>query len=494
MLSNRERQKWREDVHRLKGLPLLPCGGGDSGKAPLIRNWPTANCSPEEVLGTVGLRSVGIRLGPDAGGLVCIDFDGQSAIDHAASHGHAARTFTSWVIGRDSDPDRFKVVYRVDAADWETLPGKTVHSTGAGEQVEVFFRSGQVIVLGEHVKSGSQYRWLHGGPESIEPLPQELAEMWFAAIASSPKTAKTRGDGEWRDCVPCPICGRPEPDCRISSDRRTIACHRGARWSPPILRPGATINRDGVKWAYVGETQTAVGAAALFVVDTTQPTLRRKPEVPTSEALRLMAQELGDVPRLNVRTRAIHVGDREFSNTEAANLYLLLSQKGDFTWTKQVALDAFVTLGSRNEFDPVKDYLDGLSSVPPLPMEQWNRLDRLLFGLEEEDEITARFFKRFLVSPVQRIFEPGCPQRQMPVLVGPQDIGKSSLGAAIFGIDYYGDGVTPKLDVDSVTALALCWWGTCRTRRPNSEGTERRAESLHLQAIRLSQAQIRQRI
>ena len=95
MLNKQARQQWREDVHRLNGFPLLPCGGGASGKAPLIKSWPTASCSPEEVLATPGLRSVGIRLGPDAGGLVCIDYDGASAVDYAAGFGHDARELTS---------------------------------------------------------------------------------------------------------------------------------------------------------------------------------------------------------------------------------------------------------------------------------------------------------------------------------------------------------------------------------------------------------------
>ena len=480
MLNKEQRQQWREDVHRLNGFPLLPCGGGASGKAPLIKSWPTASCSPEEVLATPGLRSVGIRLGPDAGGLVCVDFDGASAIDHAACFGHDARAFTTWVIGRDSDADRLKAIYRVDENDWETLPGKTVHTTGPGEQVEVFFSSGQVIVLGEHVPSGDQYRWLHGGPESIEPLPAALAAMWFDARShgSRCQTTPPHGGGEWRDCVPCTICGRTEPDCRISGDGRTIACHRGVRWKPPFLKPGQTINRGNTSWAYCGETQTAVGAAALFKIDETQVPLRKKPMVPPSEGLRLMSQELHGAPRLNVRTRAIHVDDQVFTAEQAANVYLGLSQRGRYCWPKQLAVDCLTALAAKNEFDPVRDYLDSIRAEP-LPMEQWDRLDRLLCGIE--DGITAAFFKRYLVSAVQRVYEPGCPQRILPVLVGAQAIGKTSLGAALFGVEFYGDAVSgnAKLDTDDITAMSLTW---C-TELAELDGLTRKAQTASLKAF-----------
>ncbi len=55
------------------------------------------------------------------------------------------------------------------------------------------------------------------------------------------------------------------------------------------------------------------------------------------------------------------------------------------------------------------------------------------------------------------MFEPGCQQRQMPILLGEQYIGKSELGRALFGDKWYGDGIRAAMDVDDVTLMANCW-------------------------------------
>ena len=176
--------------------------------------------------------------------------------------------------------------------------------------------------------------------------------------------------------------------------------------------------------------------------------------VRAGEALAKMQEELGDQPMLNVRSRGIHCHGREFSADEVENLYLHLS-RGQHNWPKRLAADTFNTLAGECPFDPVMAYLGNLGA-DPLPLDHWNRLDRWLFGLDD-DPITARFMQRFLVSCVQRVFEPGCQQRQMPVLLDRQGVGKTILGRAVFSDDWYGDGISSAMDVDDITLLALTW-------------------------------------
>ena len=129
-----------------------------------------------------------------------------------------------------------------------------------------------------------------------------------------------------------------------------------------------------------------------------------------------MRDELGDTPKLNVRTRGIECRGRDFTPDEVDNLYLHMS-RGKWNWGKQLAADAFITIAGECEFDPVMAYLGNLDAEP-LTDDKWERLDQWMFNID--DPITARFMQRFLVSCIQRIFEPGCQQRQMPVLLGPQ--------------------------------------------------------------------------
>ena len=52
---------------------------------------------------------------------------------------------------------------------------------------------------------------------------------------------------------------------------------------------------------------------------------------------------LGDIPRLNVRTRFIEIGDREYNLDQISRFYLHLSNHKQ-RWSKEVTVDAVVTV------------------------------------------------------------------------------------------------------------------------------------------------------
>ena len=95
-------------------------------------------------------------------------------------------------------------------------------------------------------------------------------------------------------------------------------------------------------------------------------------------------------------------------------------------------LDAYL---QDRQIDPFEDYL---STLPP-----WDRMARLntyladLFGVQDGD--LERWVGRYLfLACVQRTFEPACLLREMPVLIGEQNIGKSALTRAILPQDIPG--------------------------------------------------------
>ena len=63
---------------------------------------------------------------------------------------------------------------------------------------------------------------------------------------------------------------------------------------------------------------------------------------------------------------------------------------------------------------------------------------------------------RYLVAAVKRAIEPACQNRQIPVLIGSQNIGKTELGRSLFG-KYYGGGISGKFDIDDITKLERLW-------------------------------------
>ena len=88
MTATQQRPDWWSDEFRsLDGLPLLPCGAGESKKAPFPDNWPNLSFSLDEVMAYSGVRCIGMRCGPNAGGILVVDYDGLSAISFASSEG-----------------------------------------------------------------------------------------------------------------------------------------------------------------------------------------------------------------------------------------------------------------------------------------------------------------------------------------------------------------------------------------------------------------------
>ena len=248
---------WRSDLlPHLKGLPLLPCGAGDDGKAPinpqtgrLLGKWQLKRWSSEEIQGMPRcVTSVGMRCGPDAGGIVAFDLDGQSAIQAAEDAGCRLED-SGWVITRATAPDRCKVLFKVPAEHWPTdddpREGKRKRAKNAGEQVEVFWSSGQIIVAGLHQPSGAFLQW-RGGPESLTDLPPAWLEFWEAAAAPAVKPAPAPHRGE-----PAMGTGAIPLQQLLSRELEDLAihgCHEGDRDDTCFrLAAGALAVVEGVR-------------------------------------------------------------------------------------------------------------------------------------------------------------------------------------------------------------------------------------------------------
>jgi len=124
---------------------------------------------------------------------------------------------------------------------------------------------------------------------------------------------------------------------------------------------------------------------------------------------------------------------------------------------------ALAVIAELSSFDPVKDYLDGLT---------WDgtpRLDGMLLGyfgaqLKEEPaerEAQARYLaqagSKFLISAVARTYQPGCKVDHVLVLQGHQGIGKGSAIEILAGKEFYADGIPDLRNKDSQEFLLGIW-------------------------------------
>jgi len=172
------------------------------------------------------------------------------------------------------------------------------------------------------------------------------------------------------------------------------------------------------------------------------------------EVLRLVPERLGGMPRLNIRTNEFHAGENTYTADDLARLYLRLSNETE-RWPKDTTGDAVVELAKNHIFDPVEAELVGIASnVEPLSLEEWQRLDRHLLGID--DPIAAAFLPQFLIGAVARVFRPGCGVRRSPVLIGAQHRGKTEMGRILFGKDHWVENVS-DLGKDDLMRLQAGW-------------------------------------
>lgn len=129
-------------------------------------------------------------------------------------------------------------------------------------------------------------------------------------------------------------------------------------------------------------------------------------------------------------------GTRLWTDADDAGLRWYLENKYEVTGRDKVQ-DAMIMCAEQNGFNEVLDYLNSLKwdGVP--------RLDTLFIDyLGAEDNIYTRAVARkSLTAAVARAFEPGCKYDTMPILIGRQGVGKSTLIRTL-GKRWYADGLS----------------------------------------------------
>lgn len=114
--------------------------------------------------------------------------------------------------------------------------------------------------------------------------------------------------------------------------------------------------------------------------------------------------------------------------------------------------DAFAMEVERNAYDPLMDYVNGLS---------WDRVERaeklLITYLGAQDtEYNRLVTRKWLTGMIARALRPGVKFDNMLVTTGPQGIGKSTLGAKLAG-RWYSDSLDDLNSKDAYESLQGTW-------------------------------------
>jgi predicted P-loop ATPase len=125
-----------------------------------------------------------------------------------------------------------------------------------------------------------------------------------------------------------------------------------------------------------------------------------------------------------------------------------LGQSGRISETGSVIRE----VAFRNQYDPLKDYLDGLVWDGDARLQEW----LIRYAEADDTEYVRLVSEKFLISAAARALRPACKVDTMLVLEGRQSIGKSSLCRVLAG-EWFTDQVGDVTSKDSSERLQGAW-------------------------------------
>lgn len=164
---------------------------------------------------------------------------------------------------------------------------------------------------------------------------------------------------------------------------------------------------------------------------------RANPDDSTLDLIRARLQRLYPGLRLNAMSQELEYGPKEnpLCIHDITTAYVRISRGANQIFPKSLTFDTAQIIGYENRYHPVRAYLEHcVSSTAPCPY--FDRLASELLGLSRDEETNPRMpdgrlvadevLRRFLIGAVARVFQPGCTHDWIPVLIGPQNAGKTT--------------------------------------------------------------------
>lgn len=142
-----------------------------------------------------------------------------------------------------------------------------------------------------------------------------------------------------------------------------------------------------------------------------------------------------------------------FSDKDVARVQMWFEVKKNMVVNKEKVFSAVGIAGEKNQYHPVREYL---GSLPKSDVRILDDLATRLFGAT--DPFENDFLKKFLISAVRRIYDPGCKVDTMLVLYGDQGHKKSSFAKELFSASWMAEDISVNLDSkDALASLEGKW-------------------------------------
>lgn len=143
----------------------------------------------------------------------------------------------------------------------------------------------------------------------------------------------------------------------------------------------------------------------------------------------------------------------EWTDTDTSLCCAWLARRGNIRVQPNIAGRAAYTVAQQQKFHPVRQYADALVWDGKVRLNSW--LSRYLGA--EQNAYTEAIGKRWLISAIARVYDPGCKADHALVLEGQQGIGKSSALEVLAGMGWFSDTPVVFGEKDSYEALRGVW-------------------------------------
>ena len=171
-------------------------------------------------------------------------------------------------------------------------------------------------------------------------------------------------------------------------------------------------------------------------------------------AIDIMKIIYGKKLRYNLLTHEPWLENKPFSEAEGdvELIHMRLAQDYDIEIGKERAIEAFLYVAKQNSFHPIEEYLKGCAnSVKPIAIDN---LATKYFGIKSE--LANKYLELWLIATAARVIYPGCYVRNVLVLQGKQNIGKSTF-FRVLGGNYFSDSLGDGKSKDQLLVAHRKW-------------------------------------
>ena len=430
---------------------------------------------------------IGVCCGTPSGGLLFLDHDGQSASEILTEWGFSVGSLPpSWMV-TSGRVGRFQLIYKIPEKYWSKIKTRKFQtgvkdSDGSVEQIELRWNGAQSIVSGKHPTTDG-YRWMDGRspddleiaeaplaiikkmmePKKTKPAPVEVFNSDIDKARSLLQSINPNRIDDYDQWLKIGMAAHSAGDSLLA-DWEDLS-QKNSKYKPgECSKKWDSFKRSGISLGTLQKFAKEDGWTppprvfpdSVVPVQEEQTTpIPSKLEQLTSQELISFLRKSKQEIRFNTFSHSIEMDGKVIKNIEL--FYLTLAEL-NYKVEKQMAIDCLLKVAHENKYDPVKLYLDHVSSeVEP------TYIDRLATtylrpqdASIDEPTIYDAMLKVTLINAVRRVYLPGCKHDSATVLQGKQGIKKSSFWQTLFG-PFFSDALDDISSKDSILTLHRSW-------------------------------------